>query len=158
MVEHCIAGRRRALQSVAYHSMAWHCVVKHCITQHCNAKHGTAPRGLGQSEVSAPCSAPWAPRKAPHEAGLMESTRWLCFQHRILKAGTGSRLILPQNDDAPKWGVLLRPKKSTNRHRMCNHVRCFFRVAFSRFWAYLEGPKTPALHREHDLEQPEAQK
>ena len=29
MVEHGIARRRRARQSVACHSMVWHCVVKH---------------------------------------------------------------------------------------------------------------------------------
>ena len=120
---------------------------------------GSSSRGLGRSGVAAPCPAPWAPRKAPHEAGLMESTRWLCFQHRLLKAETGLPLDTSSKRRRPKvGGGLQRPKKSMNRRRMCDHFRCFFGRSFSRFWAYLEGPKTPALQREQDLEQPEAQK
>ena len=100
MVEHGMAWRRRARQSVGCHSMAWHCVVKHCITKHCNAKHGIAQRRrtqhrtachgmapgfcwrvsgsssreLGRSGVAAPWSAPWAPRKAPHKAALLATS------------------------------------------------------------------------------------
>ena len=154
MVEHGIAWRRRARQSVACHSMAWHCVrwsiasqsiatqnmASHNGTKHNTALHvmawhqapwrvsGSFSRGLGQSGVAAPCPAPWAPRKAPHEAGLMESTRWLGFQHGLLKAETGLPPDTSSKRRRPKvWGGLLRPKKSTNRHRMCNHFRCFFR-------------------------------
>ena len=67
-------------------------------------------------------------------------------------------MIPPQKDAAQKWGGFLRPQKSTNRHRMCNHFQCFCRGSFSRFGASLEGSKTSALQREHVLEQPEAQK
>ena len=139
--------------------MAWHCVVKHCITQHCNAKHGIAPRGLGRSEVSAPCSAPWAPRKAPHEAGLMESTRWLCFQHRLLKAETGLPPDTSSKRRRPKVGGAFCGPKTQRIDTGCV-ITCdvFFWWSFSRFGAYLEGRETPALQREHVLEQPEAQK
>eukprot|EP00959_Pyramimonas_sp_CCMP1952_P107763 2253338-Pyramimonas_sp.AAC.1 len=93
--------------------MAWHCTMKCCITKHCNAKHGIVQRrkhntaqhvmswrqvswrvngssskSLGWSGVAVLCLAPWAPRRAPHKAGLMESSRWLCLQHRLLKAET----------------------------------------------------------------------
>ena len=59
---------------------------------------------------------------------------------------------------ATPQGCSLRPYKSTNRHRMCNHFQCFCRGSFSRFGASLEGSKTSALQREHVLEQPEPQK
>ena len=52
MVEHGMAWRRRARQSVACHSMAWHCAVKHCITKHCNAKHGIAQRRRTQHRTA----------------------------------------------------------------------------------------------------------
>eukprot|EP00959_Pyramimonas_sp_CCMP1952_P369560 7740737-Pyramimonas_sp.AAC.1 len=76
--------------------MASHSGAKHNTAQHVLAWRqvpwrvsGSSSIGLGRSGVVAPCLAPWAPRKAPHKAGLMESTRWLCFQHRLLKAETG---------------------------------------------------------------------
>eukprot|EP00959_Pyramimonas_sp_CCMP1952_P443665 9287797-Pyramimonas_sp.AAC.1 len=44
IVEHGIAWRRGARQSVACLSMAWHWILKHCITKHGNAKRGIAQR------------------------------------------------------------------------------------------------------------------
>ena len=130
---HGMAWRRRARHSVACHSMAWHCAVKHCITQHCHAKHGIAQRhrtqhrtawhrvhwrvggssskGLGRSGVAAPCPAPWAPRKAPRKAGLMERSRWLCFQHRHLQAGKGLLLDTSSKGRRPKVGGLSAAQK-----------------------------------------------
>ena len=137
MVEHGISWRRRARQSVACHSMAWHCVrwsnasqnigtqnmASHNGTKHNTALHvmawhrvpwrvsGSSSRGLGRSGVAAPCPAPWAPRKPPHEAGLMESTRWLCFQHRLLKAETGLPPDTSSKRRRPKvGGALCGPK------------------------------------------------
>ena len=52
IVEHCMAWRRRARQSVACHSMALHCVVKYGITKHCNAKHGIARRRRTQHRTA----------------------------------------------------------------------------------------------------------
>ena len=89
----------------------------------------------------------------------MERSRWLCFQHRLLQAEKGLLLDTSSKGRRPKvGGGFLRPQKSTNRHRMCNHFQCFCRGSFSRFGASLEGSKTSALQREHVLEQPEAQK
>ena len=57
----------------------------------------------------------------------MESTRWLCLQHRLLKAETGLPLDTSSKRRRPKvGGGLLRPKKSTNRPQMCNHFQWFF--------------------------------
>eukprot|EP00959_Pyramimonas_sp_CCMP1952_P319179 6678494-Pyramimonas_sp.AAC.1 len=76
--------------------MAWHNGAEHNTAQHVMAWRqvpwrvsGSLSRGLGRSGVVAPCLPPWAPRRAPHKADLMESSRWLCFQHRFLKAETG---------------------------------------------------------------------
>eukprot|EP00959_Pyramimonas_sp_CCMP1952_P314850 6590772-Pyramimonas_sp.AAC.1 len=44
IVEHGVAERRRARQSVVWHRMALRCVVKSCITKHCSAKRGIAQR------------------------------------------------------------------------------------------------------------------
>ena len=90
----------------------------------------------------------------------MERSRWLCLQHRLLQAEKGLLLDTSSKGRRPKvWGGgFLRPQKSTNRHRRCNHFQCFCRGSFSRFGASLEGSKTSALQREQVLEQPEAQK
>ena len=104
--------------STALHVMAWHRVPWRV--------SGSSSRGLGRSGVAAPCPAPWAPRKPPHEAGLMESTHWLCFQHRLLKAETGLPPDTSSKRRRPKEGGASAAQKSTNRHRMCNHFRCFF--------------------------------
>ena len=122
--------------NTALHVMAWHRVPWRVSR--------SFSRGLGRSGVAAPCPAPWAPRKAPHEAGLMESTRWLCFQHRLLKAETGLPADTSSKRRRPKvGGGLLRPKKSTNRPQMCNHFQCFFWWAFSRFGALWKDRKRP---------------
>eukprot|EP00959_Pyramimonas_sp_CCMP1952_P078178 1634083-Pyramimonas_sp.AAC.1 len=70
-----MASHSGAEQNTAQHVMAGHWVLWRV--------NGSSSNGPAQSGVAAPYSVPWAPRKASHKAGLTESTRWLCLQHRI---------------------------------------------------------------------------
>ena len=47
---------------------------------------------------------PGLPEKAPRKAGLMERSRWLCFQHRHLQAGKGLLLDTSSKGRRPKVG------------------------------------------------------
>ena len=153
MVEHGMACRRRARQSVACHSMAWHCVVKHCIAKHFNAKYGIAQRrrtqhrtachgmvpgsvegkwiifersgpvwsrGSISSSLGSPKSSPRGGADGEHPLALL-STSPSQSRNRA-PAGYFLKTTTPQTG-----GGLSAAQKSTNRYRMCNHFRLFFR-------------------------------
>ena len=155
-----------ASQSIATQSMASHSGAEHNTAQHVMAWRGvpwrvsgSSSRGLGRSGVAAPRPALWAPWKAPHEAGLMESTRWLCFQHRLLNAETGLPLDTSSKRRRPKvGGGPLRPKNQRIDTGCVITSDGVFGESISRFGAYSEGPKTPALQRVRDSEGAEARK
>ena len=152
MVEHGIALRRRTRQSVACHSMAWHCVVKHCITKHCNAKHGIAQRRRTQHrtachgmalgslegkrivfERSGPVlsrgsmsSSMGSPKSSP-QGGADGALPLALLSTSPSPSRLGLLLDTSSKGRRPKvGGGLLRPKKSTNRPRVCNHFQWFF--------------------------------
>ena len=161
MVEHGIARRRRARQSVVCHSMAWRCVVKNCITKRCNAKHGIARRDGTQHRSACHGMAP----------GSLEG-KWIVFERSgpvwsrsSMSSSLGSPETSPRGgadgehplallstspsqsrSGAPasyflkattpqSGGGPSAAQKSTNRHRMRNHFRtvlCF--LVFMLIW------------------------
>ena len=114
-----MASHGGAEHNTAQHVMAWHWVPWRVRV--------SSSRGLGRSGVAAPCPAPWAPREAPHKKGMMESTRWLCFQDRLLlEAETGLLLnsSLKQRR-RPKMGGELGggPLWDPKRYEKCGPAR-----------------------------------
>ena len=127
MVEHGIAWRRRARQSVACHGTEWHCVrwsiasqsiATQNMTSHNDTKDTTALHVMAWHQISWRVSGsssrglesrlhvqlPGLPGKLPTRRGRWRAPACSTFNIAFSKQKRGSRMILPQNDDAPKCG------------------------------------------------------